>query len=349
MTTVNARFVGGPQDAFSATRITRRDLAQGDVLIDIAYAGVCHSDLSYARNEWGNTIYPLVPGHEITGHVSALGPGATKFALGDRVGVGVTVDSCRHCESCRRGFEQFCSEGHIKAYNSIGRDGRPNQGGYSEKIVVHEDYVVRIPDALALPQAAPLLCAGITMYSPLKRWQAGPGKRVAILGFGGLGHVGVQISSALGAHTTVLDLSLDKRDDGIRLGANDYRATSDPALFVELSKSFDLLISTVPANLDYDAYMGLLAIDGTFVNAGVPVKPISLSVYSLFTNRRSMAGTSVGGIRETQEMLDFCAEHNIVAEIEMIGADQIDMAFERLAIGDVRYRFVLDIATMHAN
>ena len=344
--TVNARSVDGPGDFFKAVQIERRALASRDVLIDIAYTGICHSDLSYSRNEWGNTIYPLVPGHEMTGYVSAVGPEVTKFAVGDKVGVGVTVDSCRHCGSCLRGLEQFCHEGHTKAYNSIGRDGRPNLGGYSEKIVVHEGYVVRIPESLRMQNAAPLLCAGITMYSPLRHWKAGPGTRVGILGFGGLGHIGVQISAALGAHTTVLDLTLDKQDDGLRLGAKDFRSTADPRTFSELARSFDVLISTVPASLDYDAFLGLLALDGAFVNAGVPGKPINFSVSSLFTNRRSMAGTSVGGIQETQEMLDFCALHGIEAEIEVVGADKIDEAFTRLAVGDVRYRFVIDISTM---
>jgi uncharacterized zinc-type alcohol dehydrogenase-like protein len=243
-------------------------------------------------------------------------------------------------------MEPYCREDHIRTYNSIGRDGQPTMGGYSEKIVVDEGYVVRIPDALALDAAAPLLCAGVTLYSPLRHWKAGPGTRVAIVGFGGLGHVGVSISHALGAHTTVLDLVEDKRADAMRRGADDYRLVTDPTTFTDLAGRLDLIVSTVPANIDYDAFLKMLTLDGTLVNLGVPKKPISLDVFSLLYNRRSIAGTLVGGIAETQEMLDFCAEHGIGSEVEIIGADDIDAAYDRVAAADVRYRFVIDIATM---
>jgi uncharacterized zinc-type alcohol dehydrogenase-like protein len=256
------------------------------------------------------------------------------------------VDSCRECDNCRAGLEQYCSGGRVLTYDSIGRDGQPTHGGYSEKIVVDESFVVRIPERIPLQNAAPLFCAGITLYSPLRHWNAGPGRRVGIVGFGGLGHVGVQISRALGAHTTVLDLSPAKRDDALRLGADEYRLATDTGIFIELANSFDLIISTVPANVDLDAYLGLLGTDGTFVNLGVPEKPLSVSAMSLLRNRRSLAGTLSGGLPETQEMIDFCAEHGIGAEVEVIDADRVDEAYERLLAGDVRYRFVIDISSM---
>ena len=349
MITVSARSTAGPSEPFKPTTIERRDPGACDVLIDIAYSGICHTDIHHARSERASsTIYPLVPGHEITGIVSAVGDRVTKFAVGDRVGVGCMVDSCRQCDNCRAGLEQYCRAGHVKTYNAIGRDGQPNLGGYSEKIVVDEAFVMRIPDGMPLPNAASLLCAGITVYSPLRHWNAGPGRRVAIAGFGGLGHLGVTKSAALGAHTTVLELTMDKRDDALRRGAQDYRITTDPATFTDLASSFDLIISTVPGNLDYDAFLNLLMLDGTFVNLGVPKDPISVDAFSLLSSRRSIAGSLIGGIRETQEMLDFSAAHGIGTEIEMIDADRIDEAFDRIVVGDVRYRFVIDISTMAA-
>jgi uncharacterized zinc-type alcohol dehydrogenase-like protein len=346
---VNARCTCGPRLPFQATSIQRRDLGPRDVLIDIAYAGICHSDIDHAYSVRGKTMYPLVPGHEIAGVVSAVGAEVTRFVVGDRAGVGNMVDSCRVCPNCLAGFEQYCSGSRVLTYNSIGRDGQSTHGGYSEKIVVDEAFVLRIPNNLPLHAAAPLFCAGITLYSPLRRWNAGPGKRVAILGFGGLGHVGVQIAKALGAHTTVLELARSKRDDALRLGADDYRITTDPETFSDLSNTLDLIISTVPASVDIDAYLGLLARDGTFVNLGVPDKPLSISAMSLLRNRRSIAGTLSGGLHETQEMIDFCAENGIGAEVEVIHADRIDEAYERLLAGDVRYRFVIDISTMKAD
>jgi len=346
MITVNARCTCGPGDPFRAFKLERREPGPRDVLIDIAYAGICHSDIDHAHSTRGKTMYPLVPGHEIAGFVSAVGAEVTRFRIGDRVGVGNMVDACRVCSSCREGLEQYCTGGRVLTYNSIGRDGRPTQGGYSEKIVVDEAFVLRIPDGLALQNAAPLFCAGITLYSPLRHWQAGPGKRVAILGFGGLGHVGVQISKALGAHTTVLELSSAKRNDALRLGADDYRITTEPGVFDELASSLDLIISTVPANVNVDAFLGLLRRDGTFVNLGVPDQPLSVSAMALLRNRRSIAGTLSGGLPETQEMIDFCAAHGIGAEVEVIDASRIDEAYQRLLAGDVRYRFVIDIGTM---
>ncbi|MBB3221613.1 putative zinc-type alcohol dehydrogenase-like protein [Massilia umbonata] len=316
-------------------------------MIDIAYAGICHSDVEHARmsRQGGNTLYPLTPGHEIAGVVTAVGANVTRFRVGDRAGVGNMVDACRSCPNCSAGLEQYCSK-RVLTYNSIGRDGLPTHGGYSQKIVVDETFAVRIPDSIPLQNAAPLMCAGITLYSPLRHWNAGPGKRVGIVGFGGLGHVGVQISKALGAHTTVFDLSESKREDAHRMGADEFCVAMDTAAFSRLASSFDLVISTVPASVDMDAYLGLLALDGTFVNLSVPSKPVNFSAASLLANRRAIAGTRSGGLRETQEMLDFCARHQIGAEIEVIAADRIDEAFERLLAGDVRYRFVIDISTM---
>lgn len=346
MITVHARCTHGPREPFERTTIERRDPGPRDVLIDIAYAGICHSDIDHAYAVRGKTMYPLVPGHEIAGVVSAVGGEVTKLAVGDHAGVGNTVDSCRECDNCRAGLEQYCRGRRVLTYNSIGRDGRATYGGYSERIVVDERFALRIPERMLLSNAAPLFCAGVTLYSPLRHWNAGRGKRVGIVGFGGLGHVGVQISKALGAHTSAFDLSPAKRDDALRLGADEYRLTTDVSIFTELASSFDLVISTVPGALDIDAYLGLLATDGTFVNLGVPDRPLSVSAISLLRNRRSLAGTLSGGLPETQEMIDFCAAHGIGAEVEVIDADGIDEAYERLLAGDVRYRFVIDISTM---
>ena len=346
MIEVVARCVDGPNGRFVPTTIRRRDPGPRDVVIDIAYAGICHSDIEHARSLRGRPMYPLVPGHEIAGVVSAVGSEVTKFAVGDQAGVGNMVDACRTCEACRAGLEQYCTGGRVLTYNTIGRDGQPTQGGYSEKIVVDEAFAVRISAAIPLPNAAPLFCAGITMYSPLRHWNAGPGKRVGIVGFGGLGHVGVRIASALGAETTVFDLSETKRDDALRLGANDFRAAGNDRTFTDLAGRFDLIVSTVPAAVDLDAWLSLLARDGTLVTLSIPSTPLTVSPVSLLNNRRSLAGTRSGGIAETQEMIDFCAAHRIAAEVEIIGADEIDAAYERLLAGDVRFRFVIDIATM---
>ncbi len=345
MITVNARCTCGPREPFIATKIERRDLRPGDVLIDIAFAGICHTDIDHAYSTRSKSTYPLVPGHEIAGVVSAVGPAVTRYAVGDRVGVGNLVDACRVCERCRAGLEQYCSR-RVLTYNTVGLDGQRTYGGYSEKIVVDEAFVVRIPDDLPLKSAAPLLCAGITMYSPMRHWKIGPGKRVCIVGMGGLGHVGVQIAKAFGAHTTVLDLSPEKRKDAMRLGADDYRLASDPETFKQLSETMDLLISTVPVSVRLDQYLGLLDLDGTYVNLSIPEDPLSVPAGALLANRRSIAGTRSGGMAETQEMLDFCARHGIGAEVEVIDADHIDDAYRRLLAGDVRFRFVIDNSTL---
>ncbi|WP_327184805.1 NAD(P)-dependent alcohol dehydrogenase [Streptomyces sp. NBC_01334] len=346
MTTVAAYAAPSAKAPLERTTIERRAVREFDVLIDIEFAGICHSDIHQAREGWGEAIFPMVPGHEIAGVVSEVGPGVTRFAVGDRVGVGCLVDSCRECDNCKAGLEQYCTGGSVGTYNAVGKDGEPTYGGYAQKIVVDENYVVRIPDGLSLDVAAPLLCAGITTYSPLKHWNAGPGKKVAILGMGGLGHMGVKIAHALGAEVTVLSQSLRKKDDGLKLGADHYYATSDEKTFKELAGTFDLILSTVSAPLNLDAYLALLKTDGAFVNVGAPEEPVALNLFSVIGGRKTLAGSGIGGIQETQEMLDFCAEHGLGAEIELISADQINEAYERVLASDVRYRFVIDTSTI---
>ncbi|AVV40811.1 NAD(P)-dependent alcohol dehydrogenase [Streptomyces sp. ID05-04B] len=346
MTTVAAYAASAAKAPLERTTIERRPVREFDVLIDIEFAGICHSDIHQVREGWGEAIFPMVPGHEIAGVVSEVGRGVTKFAVGDRVGVGCLVDSCRECDNCQAGLEQYCTGGGVGTYNAVGKDGEPTYGGYSKKIVVDENYVLRIPDGLGLDEAAPLLCAGITTYSPLRHWNAGPGKKVAIVGMGGLGHMGVKIAHALGAEVTVLSQSLRKKDDGLKLGADHYYATSDEKTFKDLRGTFDLILSTVSAPLKLDAYLSLLRTDGAFVNVGAPEEPVALNLFSLIGGRKTLAGSGIGGIRETQEMLDFCAEHGFGAEIELISAAEINEAYERVLASDVRYRFVIDASTI---
>ncbi|MFC8225002.1 NAD(P)-dependent alcohol dehydrogenase [Streptomyces sp. NPDC057287] len=346
MTTVAAYAAPSAKAPLERTTIERRAVGEFDVLIDIKFAGICHSDIHQARDGWSEGMFPMVPGHEIAGIVTETGPGVTKFAVGDRVGVGCMVDSCRECDNCKAGLEQYCVKGNTGTYNALDKNGDPTYGGYSTHIVVDENYTVRIPDGLKLDEAAPLLCAGITTYSPLKHWKAGPGKKVAVLGMGGLGHVGVKIAHALGAEVTVLSQSLRKQDDGLKLGADHYYATSDPKTFEELAGTFDIILSTVSAPLDFGAYLALLKTDGALVNVGAPEEPISVNLFSLIGGRKSLSGSGIGGIQETQEMLDFCAEHGFGAEIELIGASEINEAYERVLNSDVRYRFVIDAATI---
>lgn len=346
MITVKARAVDGPDKSFRVAEIKRRDLDLNDVLIEIKYAGICHSDIHTAHGEWGHVHYPLVPGHEIAGVITDVGAEVTKYKIGDRVGVGCMVDSCGDCENCRKGEEQYCLKGNIPTYAGVDKYGEPTQGGYSTHIVVTEDFVVRIPDNIELDVAAPLLCAGITTYSPLNHWAAGPGKKVAVIGMGGLGHMAVKIAHAMGAEVTVLSQTLNKKDDGLQFGASQYYATNDAETFEKLAGTFDLIINTVSAKINLDAYLRLLTLDGTLVNVGAPAEPLSLSVFSLIGHRRSFAGSMIGGIRETQEMLDFCGKHNIVPNIEVISADQIDEAYKRVLASDVKYRFVIDTSTM---
>ncbi len=328
------------------TTIERRDLGPRDVLIEITYAGICHSDIHTVRGDWGKVPYPLTVGHEIVGHVTEVGTEVTLHAVGDRVGVGCMVDSCRECENCLAGHQQYCERGNTQTYAAVDRDGTVTQGGYSTHIVVVEDFVLRVPESIPHEAAAPLLCAGITTYSPLAHWKAGPGKKVAVVGLGGLGHMGVKIAAAMGAEVTVLSQTLSKKEEGLAFGAKHYYATGDPATFETLKNSFDLVINTVSAPIDMGAYLNLLRLDGTFVSVGAPPEPLPIQVFTLFGNRRSFAGSSIGSIAETQEMLDFCAERGIAPQVEVIGADEVNDAYERVLKSDVRFRFVIDIASL---
>ncbi|MFE4545426.1 NAD(P)-dependent alcohol dehydrogenase [Arthrobacter sp. NPDC056727] len=325
--------------------VERREPGEFEVRIAIRFTGICHSDIHAARGDWASVTYPVVVGHEIAGVVEAVGPRVTRYSVGDRVGVGCFVDSCRDCANCRAGEEQHCLAGSTSTYNSVGRDGLPTAGGYSTSIVVDENYVLRIPDGIPLESAAPLLCAGITMYSPLRNWNAGPGERVAIIGMGGLGHMGVKMAAAMGAEVTVLSQSLKKQEDARRLGAQHYYATSDPATFEVLAGHFDLIINTVSADIDVDQYLSLLALDGTMVLVGLPSKPLTQRAWSLVAFRRNLAGSKMGGVRQTQEMLNFCAARGLGAEVEVIPASKINEAFDRVIGSDVRYRFVIDAGT----
>nr|WP_227464619.1 NAD(P)-dependent alcohol dehydrogenase [Nocardioides lijunqiniae] len=328
------------------TTIERRDVGANDVLIDIQYAGICHSDIHTVNGDWGPQPFPVVPGHEIVGVVSEVGSDVSRHQVGDRVGVGCMVNSCGECVNCRNGDEQYCVDGMVGTYAVTDRDGTTTQGGYSTHVVVDADYVLSVPDGLDPAAAAPLLCAGITTYAPLRHWNAGPGKKVAVVGLGGLGHMAVKIAHALGAEVTVLSQSLKKQEDGLRLGADDYFATSDPDTFEQLAGRFDLIVNTVSASIDISAYLGLLAVDGTLVNVGAPADPLPVQAMSLISGRRSFAGSMIGGIALTQEMLDFCAEHGLGAEVEVIAADQVNEAYERVLASDVRYRFVIDTSTI---
>ncbi|WEX76842.1 NAD(P)-dependent alcohol dehydrogenase [Sinorhizobium numidicum] len=326
----------------------RREPRDDDVVIDIKYCGVCHSDIHQARNEWGNSTFPMVPGHEIVGIITAVGSKVTKFKVGDRAGVGCFVDSCTTCATRDVDLEHYLP-GLVVTYNGVEADGKTvTQGGYSDHIVVKEGYVLSIPESLPIDAAAPLLCAGITLYSPLRHWKAGPGKNVAIVGMGGLGHMGVKLAHAMGAEVTVLSQSLSKKEDGLKLGADHYYATNDPETFKALAGSFDLIICTVGTEIDWNAYLNLLKVDGDFVVVGIPENPVPVHAFSLVPARRSISGSMIGSIKETQEMLDFCGEHGIVSEIETIRIDQINEAYGRVIKSDVRYRFVIDMASLEA-
>ena len=346
-TTVPAYAATSATAPLTKSTVERRAVGPLDVAIDIKFAGICHSDLHTVRGEWGEVEYPMVPGHEIAGIVTEVGSEVTRYQVCDRVGVGCFVDSCRECANCRAGEEQYCTNpGMVGTYNGVGRDGKPTQGGYSSAIVVDENYVLRIPDAIPLDKAAPLLCAGITTFSPLRHWNAGPGKRVAVIGLGGLGHLAVKLAAAMGADVAVLSQSLKKMEDGLRLGADEYYATSDPDTFTKLEGSFDLILNTVSANLDMADYLGLLKLDGTLVELGMPENPMPVPAGALIFGRKSISGSLIGGIAQTQEMLDFCAEHDVTPEIEVIEASYVNEAYERMLASDVRYRFVIDNSTL---
>ena len=325
----------------------RRDLGAHDVALDIAYAGICHSDIHQAREEWGPAIFPMVPGHEIAGTVTSIGSSVTKFKVGDKIGVGVFVDSCRTCENCKQGLQQYCLEGMTGTYNQLERDGKTvAMGGYSNYFVINEDYAVHIPANLPLEGVAPLLCAGITLYSPIKHWNVGPGKKVAVMGLGGLGHMGVKFAVAMGAEVTVLSHSPHKKDDALAMGAHHFVATNDDSVFAAHAKTFDVILNTVSAELDINKYVSLLKLDGTLVVIGLPGKPYAVHVGSLLDGRRSIAGSMIGGIPQLQEMLNFCGEKSIVSDVEVIKADYINEAYERTVASDVKYRFVIDASTI---
>ena len=345
--TVTAYAAMSATEPLTKTTITRRGVGAHDVRFDIHFAGICHSDIHTVRAEWGQPRYPVVPGHEIAGIVTEIGSAVTKFAVGDRVGVGCFVDSCRECKNCLAGVEQYCTGGGmVGTYNGVGKDGQPTQGGYSGSIVVDENYVLTIPAAIPLDAAAPLLCAGITTYSPLRHWKVGPGTRLGVIGLGGLGHMAVKIGAAMGAEVTVLSQSLKKMEDGLRLGARAYYATSDRDTFKTLRNSFDVILNTVSADLDLRRFLGLLDLDGVFVELGVPSNPMVVPAFSIIGMRRTLTGSNIGGIAETQEMLDFCAEHGIASEVEVIEPDYINEAYERVVASDVRYRFVIDTSSL---
>lgn len=335
-----------PTSPVAPFSIERREPLANDVLIDILFCGVCHSDLHQVRDEWGGSIYPMVPGHEIVGKVVRVGEGVEKWKVGDTVGVGCFVDSCRQCEACLAGEENYCAEGMTGTYNARERGtGAPTYGGYSTQITVDADYVVRVPESIPLAAAAPLLCAGITTYSPLRHWKVGPGSEVAVVGLGGLGHMGVKLAKAMGARVTVLSHSPSKREDALKLGADDFVATKEETAFAANRKRFDFILDTVSADHDYGDYLGLLKRDGAMVLVGLP-DPQNLGAFPLVGARRTLAGSMIGGIAETQEMLDFCAEHGLAADVEVIDIKDVNEAYERMLKSDVRYRFVIDIASL---
>jgi uncharacterized zinc-type alcohol dehydrogenase-like protein len=332
-----------PLESFS---FERRELLEKDVQLEIYYAGICHSDIHQAREEWGPAIFPMVPGHEIVGRVTKIASGVTKFKVGDLIGVGVFVDSCRKCESCKAGLEQYCVEGMTGTYNTYERDGKTvAMGGYSDSFVINEDYAVHVPENLDLTGVAPLMCAGITLYSPLRNWKAGPGKKVGIIGLGGLGHMGVKFAVAMGADVTVFSHSPAKEDDAKQMGAHHFVSTKDPANLKKLEKQYDLLLNTVSADIDLDPYLQMLKLDGTLVVIGLPGKPYAINAGTLLGQRRSLSGSMIGGIAQLQEMLNFCGEKSIVSDVEVIKSDYINTAYDRTVASDVKYRFVIDAKT----
>lgn len=336
-------------DSLKVLNIQRRTVTAHDVEIEILFCGICHSDLHSAKNEWHNTIYPIVPGHEVVGRVTNVGPHVTRFKVGDLAAVGCMVDSCRECEYCKEGLEQFCEPGSTLTFNSPDKHlGGQTFGGYAESVVVDENYVLRVPENLDLAATAPLLCAGITTYSPLRHWNVGPGKKVGIVGIGGLGHMGIKIAKAMGAHVVVFTTSLSKQEDAKRLGADEVVLSTDPEQMAKYAKSLHFILDCVSAQHDMDAYLNLLKVDGALALVGAPMEPLPVTSFSLILGRRSFAGSMIGGIAETQEMLDFCSAHNIVSDIELIGVDEVNDAYERLLKGEVKYRFVIDMASLKA-
>ncbi len=327
--------------------LERREPGPADVVIDLAFCGVCHSDLHQVRDEWGGALFPMVPGHEMVGTVSRVGAAVKRFKVGDRAGVGCMVDSCRTCDSCKQDLEQFCQKGAAFSYNGTEMDRKtPTFGGYSKQVVVTEAFALRISPKLDLAATAPLLCAGITTWSPLRHWKAGKGQRVGVVGLGGLGHMAVKLAASLGCEVTMLSTSPGKEADARRLGAHQFGLTSEKATFKRLAGSFDLILDAISAPHDYNAYLGLLKVNGTMVLLGVPPKPTPVAAFALIGGRRSLAGSLIGGIAETQELLDHCAEHGITSDIEVLPVQEVNVAYERMLKNDVRYRFVLDLSTL---
>ncbi|NHA66931.1 NAD(P)-dependent alcohol dehydrogenase [Phycicoccus flavus] len=345
-TTTPAIIVDEAKGPFRQGTVERRDLRPDDVRIAVAYAGICHSDIHQAREEWGEALFPMVPGHEIAGTVTEVGSDVTRFAVGDAVGVGCMVDSCGECEMCRSDHENFCEKGSVPTYNGENYDGEVAMGGYSQEIVVSERFTLRIPEGIPLDQAAPLLCAGVTTFTPLQRWVKGPEDKVAVVGMGGLGHMAVKIAAAMGTEVTVLSQTTSKEEDGKAFGATDYRATSEDSTWEDLEGSFDVIVCTVSADLPVDKYLGLLKPFGTFVNVGLPENAQSVHFGSLIMGDKTLTGSNIGGIKGTQEMLDFCAEHGIGATVEVIGADEVDRAYDDVVGSKVRYRYVIDVSTI---
>lgn len=346
MIPVNAYAAQNESSALTPFNFERREVGVHDVQIEILYCGVCHSDIHQARNEWGGSIFPMVPGHEIVGRITKIGEAVTNFKIGELAGVGCFVDSCRTCPSCLAHEEQYCDSTLVATYNARDKEGNPTYGGYSTQIVVDQKYTLHVSDKLPIEGVAPLLCAGITTYSPLRHWNIGKGHKVAIVGLGGLGHMGVKFAAAFGADVTVLSTSKSKEQDALALGAHHFEVTTNPETLTKLQGKFDFILSTISAQHDYNQYLNLLTLNGTMVVVGVPSQPSAVHAFSLIGKRRSLAGSLIGGIKETQEMLDYCAEHTIVSDVEVIKADYINEAYERMLKADVRYRFVIDIASL---
>jgi uncharacterized zinc-type alcohol dehydrogenase-like protein len=346
MIPVNAYAVQNESSPLSPFNFERREPNDHDVQIDILYCGVCHSDIHQARNEWGGSIYPMVPGHEIVGRVMKVGLHVKSFKPGELAAIGCFVDSCRTCTSCLAHEEQYCEVGMVATYNGRDKQGNPTYGGYSTQIVVDEKYTLHVSEDLPIEGVAPLLCAGITTYSPLRHWNVGKGTRVAIVGLGGLGHMGVKFAAAFGAEVTVLSTTKSKESDALALGADYFAVTKDAETVKKLKGKFDFILDTVSAQHDYNEYLNMLTVDGTMVLVGAPPLPTPVRAFNLIGKRRSLAGSSIGGIKETQEMLNYCAEHNIVSEVEVINVEYINQAYERMMKNDVRYRFVIDIASL---
>jgi uncharacterized zinc-type alcohol dehydrogenase-like protein len=350
MTKVPAYAAAAAKAPLAPFTIDRREPGHHDVLIDILYCGICHSDIHQARDEWGGSIFPMVPGHEIVGRVMRVGEHVSRFKAGDMVGVGCMVDSCRECAPCKKNLEQFCQKGAAYTYNGTEMDRKtPTYGGYSTQVVVDEAFTLRIPEGMDPAGAAPLLCAGITTYSPLRRWNCKKGDRVGVVGLGGLGHMAVKLAASMGAEVTMLSTSESKEADARKLGAHHFALTTKEETFQKLAGSFDLIIDTISAPHDYNQYLGMLGVEGAMVVVGAPTEPAPVSAFSLIFGNKKLAGSLIGGIAETQEMLDYCGEHKIVSEIEIIPAQKINEAYERMLKSDVKYRFVIDLASLKSS